>query len=82
MKITIDIDCSPREARSFLGLPDLEALQTAMMEKIQAQMMDSLGTMDAEAMFKQWMPGITGGAEEMMKNFWSGMGTSQSTKTK
>jgi len=77
MKITIDIDCSPQEARSFLGLPDVEALQTAMMEKIQAQMMEQLATMDPEAMFKQWMPGIGDGAEEMMKKFWSGMGVGQ-----
>ena len=25
MKITIDVDCSPEEARAFLGLPDVAA---------------------------------------------------------
>jgi hypothetical protein len=30
MKITVDIDCTPGEARQFMGLPDLEPLQKHM----------------------------------------------------
>ena len=35
MKITIDIDCTPQEARSFLGLPDVEPMQQALMKMVQ-----------------------------------------------
>jgi hypothetical protein len=80
MKITIDIDCSPQEARSFLGLPDVEPLQSALMEKIQAEMMAQLSGMDAQAMFKQWMPGAADGAADMMTKFWSGMGVGGADK--
>lgn len=76
MKITIDIDCSPAEARAFMGLPDVAPLQAALMEKIQGEMMDKLGAMDPETMFKQWMPGMVGGMEGlegMQKAFWSQM---------
>jgi len=73
MKITIDIDCTPKEARAFLGLPDVEPLQTALMEKIQSEMMEKLGAMDAESMFKQWMPGGMEGLEGLQKAFWSQM---------
>jgi hypothetical protein len=31
MKITIDIDCTPGEARAFLGLPDVAPLQAEVM---------------------------------------------------
>ena len=31
MKITVNVDCTPEEARSFLGLPDVQPLQAAVM---------------------------------------------------
>ena len=37
MKINIDIDLSPEEARKIMGLPDLEPMQKQMLEKIQAK---------------------------------------------
>ena len=37
MKITIDVDVSPEEARRFFGLPDVEPLQKHIMERIQKQ---------------------------------------------
>ncbi len=46
MKVTIDIDCTPEEARAFLGLPDLGPAQRAYVEEFQKRMMVSLGTMD------------------------------------
>jgi kynurenine formamidase len=30
MKIKIDIDCTPQEARAFFGLPDVEPIQEAV----------------------------------------------------
>ena len=35
MKITIDIDCTPAEAREFVGLPDLRPLQAAWLAEIE-----------------------------------------------
>jgi len=34
MKVTIDIDCTPAEARAFFGLPDVQPLQTAVMDRL------------------------------------------------
>ena len=36
MKITVDIDCTPEEARHFFGLPDVKPMQDALMQQIQA----------------------------------------------
>jgi hypothetical protein len=30
MKVHIDIDCTPEEARTFFGLPDLQPMQEAV----------------------------------------------------
>jgi hypothetical protein len=34
MKITIEVDCTPEEARSFLGLPDVSGANNVYVENI------------------------------------------------
>lgn len=34
MKITIEVDCTPQEARSFLGLPDVSAANSVYVDNI------------------------------------------------
>ena len=34
MKVTVEIDCTPDEARQFMGLPDVKPLQAAVMAKL------------------------------------------------
>jgi hypothetical protein len=59
VKITIDIDCTPEEARTFFGLPDVQPLQKAMMEHLQAQMEDQFAKMNPEDLMKSWLaPGM------------------------
>jgi hypothetical protein len=71
MKITIDIDCTPQEARSFLGLPDLEPLQTALLGDVEARMRAALASMDPDALMKLWFPGGMQGWEQLQKMFWT-----------
>ena len=40
MKVTIDIDCTPDEARRFMGLPDLTPVHDADVEKLKAAVAD------------------------------------------
>ena len=73
MKITVDIDCTPDEARHFLGLPDVKPMQDAMMQEIQERMCSNLQAMDPETMLKTWLPAGIQGMEQMQKMFWSQM---------
>jgi len=50
MKVSIDIDCTPEEARAFLGLPEVAPMQEAVMEKLQQQILKNLASMDPEAL--------------------------------
>ncbi len=69
MKITIDIDCSPKEARQFLGLPDMEPLQEAFMAELQEKMSSGLSSEDMEKMFNLWMaPGLKMAGQNVEKN--------------
>lgn len=62
MKISIDIDLSPKEAREILGLPDLGPLQKATMKKLQDKIDQGIEEMsDPELLLKRYMPiGIQG----------------------
>ena len=54
MKLNIEIDCTPLEAREFLGLPDVKPMQTAITEKLQARMMASLESLSPEGLIQNW----------------------------
>ena len=70
MKIKFDIDCTPEEARSFLGLPDVAPLQAEMMKTMQDRMSKALAGMDPEALLKNWLPMGGQSLEQMQKAFW------------
>ena len=74
MKITIDVDCTPEEARAFLGLPDVAPMQRALMEEIGARMSAGLEAMDPETLMKTWMPLGVQGLEQAQKVFWAQFG--------
>ena len=74
MKIKIDIDCSPQEARSFFGLPDVTGMQEALLQDLQNRMTETLATADPEALMKTWMPAGVQGLEALQKMFWSSLG--------
>jgi hypothetical protein len=70
MKVNIEMDMTPQEARAFMGLPDVAPLQTKMLEEIQARMRAAFDAGDPEGMMKAWMPllsGIGGGADAFQK---------------
>ena len=73
MKIKIDVDCTPEEARTFLGLPDVGPMQDALMTEIQKRLMANLDAMDPETMIRTWMPIGLQGFESLQKMFWTQM---------
>ena len=74
MKIRIDIDCTPDEARGFFGLPDVKPMQEKMLAELEQRMTANLKAMDAEALMKTWLPMGLQGFEEMQKAFWGQAG--------
>lgn len=72
MKFSIDIDCTPEEARQFLGLPDVEAFQKSMMELVQERITAQVNEMDPEALMKSWMPAGTQAWETFQNAFMKG----------
>jgi hypothetical protein len=69
MKITVDIDCTPDEARTFLGLPDVKPMQEELMREMQERMMTNLRSMNPEEMMRQWLPASIKGFEQLQEMF-------------
>jgi hypothetical protein len=70
MKVKIDIDCTPAEARAFLGLPDVAPMQAEVMAAMHERMMKALAGMEPETLMKMWMPAGAQTFEQMQKAFW------------
>ena len=81
MKITMNIECSPEEARRFFGLPDVAPLQEELLKAYRDQMMENISSQDPDAMMKSWMSGSDSGMEEMQKAFWSQFGAQFDTES-
>lgn len=88
MKVHIEVDMTPEEARGLMGLPDLAPLQQKMMEEMQARMKAAFDTGDPEAMMQAWMPLWNGGApgakafEQFQKFLWDSARTAAGKKDK
>ena len=67
MKINVEIDCTPEEARRFFGLPDLRPMQDAVLARMQQQMLDAVNTTSPEAMLRAWMPLLPQSPEQMQQ---------------
>ena len=70
MKVKIDLECTPEEARTFFGLPDVQPMQEVMMQEMQDRLMLAMRGTDAETLLKTWMPAGVAGFEQMQKLFW------------
>jgi hypothetical protein len=74
MKITINVDCTPEEARAFLGLPDFGPMQKEVMEAMRERVMKAMASTEPEALLKQWFATGTETLEQFRKAFWEQFG--------
>ena len=65
MKVTINIDCTPEEARTFMGLPDVQPLQQSMMAEVERRMMAEMERFSPESVLKTWFSGMPQGTDWM-----------------
>lgn len=70
MKITINIECTPHEARSFFGLPNVEPMQDALVAQMQERLSRYLDASDPEALMRLWLPEGVKGFGQMQEQFW------------
>lgn len=73
MKVTIEVDCTPEEARRAVGLPDLTPLHDRYIEMVQGSMDGTaLKPEMLENMMKSWTPMGEAGAAFWRRLFEAG----------
>ena len=73
MKIHMDVDLTPDEARTLFGLPDVKPMQKALMADMEARMKKALTAMEPDALLKMWLPASLQSLEQWQKFIWSRM---------
>ena len=71
MKVTFNIECSPEEARAFLGLPDVAPMQQALMADLESRLRSNIEALSPETMIKNWLPASLQNVEQAQKMFWA-----------
>jgi len=69
MKVTVNIDCTPQEARQFFGLPDVQPLQAAFLTEIEKRMMAELERFSPQGLMRTWLSGTPQNVELFQKMF-------------
>jgi hypothetical protein len=54
MNVKIEIDCTPSEARAFLGLPDVEPLNRQLVDEMGRRMETNMAALQPEELMKSW----------------------------
>jgi hypothetical protein len=67
MKMTIEVDCSPEEARRFLGLPDVSSLNEHLVEEMKRRIDSNMSMISPDEMMKNWMSFGAGAQEQFRK---------------
>ncbi len=55
MKITINVDCTPQEARDFIGLPNVQPMQEKVMKQMEENLLSGISGMSPDAILRYWM---------------------------
>ncbi len=55
MRISMNVDLTPEEARAFLGLPNVEPINDMMVERVREQMQNNMDMMDPKTLMDTWM---------------------------
>lgn len=83
MKVTLNVDMTPEEARKMMGLPDVASLQEEMLAKMRERMSQQMDDMsDPEFLFKKLFPVGVQGMENVQNMFSEFMSASSSTAKK
>jgi hypothetical protein len=71
MKVTMNVDCTPEEARTFFGLPDVQPMQEHLLKEMQERLFTNLKAMDPDTMIRAWLPATMKGFEQLQDIFTS-----------
>ena len=69
MKINVEVDCTPLEARQFFGLPNVEPLQNAVMAQVESRMLAEMERFSPETLMRSWFSLFPQNSDQMNQVF-------------
>ena len=73
MKFTVNVECSPEEARRFMGLPDVTPINEQLVSEMGKRMEANLKLMSGESLMSSWMSVGTQAQDAFVKLMTSGV---------
>ena len=70
MKVRMEMDMTPDEARRLMGLPDLTAMQSRLVAEVERRMMAAMEKSEPEEMLRQWFSLSSQGLEQFQRFMW------------
>lgn len=67
MKAKLEVDCTPAEARAFLGLPDVTVLNEHMVQEMKSRLDANMAMVAPEELMRSWMSFGGQASEQFMK---------------
>jgi Family of unknown function (DUF6489) len=72
VKFTIEMDCTPEEARAFLGLPDLRPMQQGVLARMESRMNEAADAFSPDSVLRTWLTMVPEGQmRSIMESFFS-----------
>jgi hypothetical protein len=68
MKVSVEVECTPQEARAFLGQPDVEAFNAWVVEQMRGRFEQNMELLKPEELMKTWFA-FGGQAQEQFRRF-------------
>ena len=75
MKCTLEVDCTPLEARQFFGLPDVQPIQATIMAEVEKKMLAEMDRFSPEGVLKSWLSMFSQSPEQFQQVFSKAMFT-------
>jgi hypothetical protein len=80
MKMTIEVDCTPEEARRFMGLPDVGAINEHLVNEMKRRIDANMAMISPDELVKNWMSFGAGAQEQFRKLMEAGLGAAAAKK--
>lgn len=70
MKLHVEIDATPEELRTFLGLPDITALNAQLVTQFRENIEKGVADYDPGSLLKPVLPEAFAAMTQLQKTFW------------
>ena len=54
MKVSLDVECTPQEARAFLGLPDVAPLNEQLVQEMKKRVEANMAMVSPDELMRSW----------------------------